>query len=312
MRILITGASGYVGSALIQRLLELEQDEIYALDLHPTPKELTRGVKLIKQDLTRYDELNRRLEEINVDVVVHLAAKITGKPYEIMKANVIGTSNLLEITSRKHPRLVVVASTAAQLYRNAQYVPIDEKHPVTPVTPYGLSKYLMEKIVHYYHRVYGLPTLIFRQTNVYGPAPNQKFTVINKFVEHSVNPRSITIHGDGKQVRNFIHINDLTEYYVKAIYHENPDVLAGETMNISGPQEYQIREIAEIAAKTVSEETGIKVEITYTSPSNPPVHEVYVFKISMKKAKKLLNYESKITVNEGIAKLIKWRARQDI
>jgi len=312
MRILITGASGYVGSALIQRLLELEQDEIYALDLHPIPKELTRGVKLIKQDLTRYDELNRRLEETDVDVVVHLAAKITGKPYEIMKANVIGTSNLLEITSRKHPRLVVVASTAAQLYRNAQYVPIDEKHPVTPVTPYGLSKYLMEKIVHYYHRVYGLPTLIFRQTNVYGPAPNQKFTVINKFVEQSVNPSSITIYGDGKQVRNFIHINDLTEYYVKAIYHENPDVLAGETMNISGPQECQIREIAEIAAKTMSEETGIKVEITYTSPSNPPVHEVYVFKISMKKAKKLLNYESKITVNEGIAKLIKWRARQDI
>lgn len=93
MRILITGASGYVGSALIQRLLELEQDEIYALDLHPTPKELTSVVKLIKQDLTRYDELNRRLEETNVDVG-HLAAKILPKT-KIGRGALIGAGSVV-------------------------------------------------------------------------------------------------------------------------------------------------------------------------------------------------------------------------
>jgi len=307
MKILIVGGSGYVGSALAQAIItkKNDNDEVYILDIYPPPMLLRKKVTYINLDLTNFNKVHKILKDIEFDVIIHLAAKIKGTPPDVMKVNVMGTVNLLEAIREKNFRLLIAASTAAQLYRNAYYLPIDEKHPITPVTTYGFSKYLMEEVINYYHKVYGLPTLIFRQTNVYGPSPNQKFTVINKFIKQAIDSGEITIYGDGKQVRNFIHIKDLIEYYFRAIYHRNPKILIGETINIGGPQEYSINDIAKIVAEAIFNELGKKVNIKHTPPSMPLTHEIYVFKISLEKAKRLLNYKPKITVEEGIINLIR-------
>jgi len=305
MKILITGSSGYVGSALAQAIINNGDDEVYTLDTYSPSYPLKTKVTHINLDLTDFNRVRERLKDLEFDVVVHLAAKIRGEPYDIMKINVMGTINLLESIREKNFRLLIAASTAAQLYRNAHYLPIDEKHPVTPVTPYGFSKYLMEEVINYYHRVYGLPTLIFRQTNVYGLSPNQKSTVINKFIEQAMDSGEITIYGDGKQVRNFINMEDLIEYYFRAIYHRDPKILAGETVNIAGPQEYSINEISKIVAEAIFKEAGKQINIKYAPLLIPPTHEIYVFKVSVEKAERLLNYRSKMTVKEGIIKLIR-------
>ncbi len=303
MNILITGGVGYVGSALIKGLVHFE-DQLYTLDIEPPPKELAAKMHHITQDITDLEALKEKLKPLDIDVAVHLAAQITGDPSQIIRINVNGTANLLEVLRSKQPNLILVASTAAQLYRNAQYMPIDEKHPITPVTIYGLSKHLTEEVARFYYRVHSMPIAIFRQTNVYGLAPLQKYTVINRFIEDVLAKGQITIHGDGRQVRNFIHIDDLVQYYVEAIHYPSPERLAGQVFNISGPEECQIETLAEKIASYIRSETNKRVRIIHGPPSIPPEQDIHIFNISSRKAQLFFNYKPKIALTEGISKTI--------
>lgn len=301
--ILITGGAGYVGSALTQQLLETG-DAIHTIDAKSPPKEILKKNRHITQDLTNVGNLRRCLKPLEIDVVVHLAALVSGDPSQVVRVNVDGTANLLETLQSHQPKLIIIASTAAQLYRNAQYMPIDEKHPITPVTTYGLSKHLTEEIARFYYRVHAMPTAIFRQTNVYGPAPVQKYTVINRFIEDALTKRQITIFGDGRQVRNFIHINDLIQYYEEAIHYPSPERLAGQVFNISGPEECQIKTLAEKIASQITSRTNGKTEIAHGPPSIPPEQDIHIFNISSRKAQLFFNYKPKTALNEGIRKTI--------
>jgi UDP-glucose 4-epimerase len=303
MNLLITGSAGYVGSALIKELTR-HDDTLYTLDIKPLPKELAAKTRHIVQDITNLENLKEKLKPLDIDVAVHLAAQITGDPSQIIRINVDGTANLLEALRLKQLKLILIASTAAQLYRNAQYMPIDEKHPITPVTIYGLSKHLTEEVARFYYRVHSMPIAIFRQTNVYGLAPVQKYTVINKFVEDALTKGRITIHGDGRQVRNFIHIADLVQYYIEAIHYPSPERLAGQVFNISGPEECQIKPLAETIASHITSKTQKKVEIIHGPPSIPPEQDIHIFNITSRKAQLFFNYKPKITLAEGIAKII--------
>lgn len=303
MNILVTGSAGYIGSALIKKLMK-DRDALYALDVKSLPKELARNAHHIKHDMTTLESLEEKLKPLDIDIAVHLAAQITGDPSQILRTNVDGTANLLEALRFKQPKLIIIASTAAQLYRNAQYMPIDEKHPITPVTAYGLSKHLTEEVARFYYRVHSMPIAIFRQTNVYGLAPVQKYTVINRFVEDALTKGAITIDGDGRQVRNFIHIDDLVQYYTEAFHYPSPERLAGQVFNISGPEESQIKPLAEKIASHITSKTNKKVEIVQGPPSIPPKQDIHIFNITSRKAQLFFNYKPRTTLAKGIAKIV--------
>lgn len=303
MNILITGGTGYIGSTLTKKLLEAK-DTVHTIDLKSPPKAIAAKIKHITQDLTDFESLNTHLKSLKIDVVVHLAALVRGDPPQILRVNVDGTANLLESLRFNQPKLIIIASTAAQLYRNAQYMPIDEEHPVTPVTTYGLSKHLTEEVGRFYYRVHSMPVTIFRQTNVYGSAPVQKYTVINRFLEDSITKGRITIFGDGRQVRNFIHIDDLVQYYMEAIHYPSPQRLAGQVFNVSGPEECQIRPLAQRIVSYITSKTNKKVEIVHGPPSIPPEQDIHIFNISSRKAQLIFNYKPKITLAEGISRTI--------
>ena len=301
--ILITGGAGYIGSALTKELLKTG-DTVHIFDVKSPPKEIITKTHHITQDLARFENLKNNLKALEIDVVVHLAALVSGDPSQVLRVNVDGTANLLETLRSHQPKLIIIASTAAQLYRNAQYMPIDEKHPITPVTTYGLSKHLTEEIARFYYRVYSMPITIFRQTNVYGPAPVQKYTVINKFIEDALTKGYITIFGDGRQVRNFIHIDDLVQYYMEAIYYPSPERLAGQVFNISGPEECQIKPLAEKIASYITSKTNKKVKIVHGPPSIPAEQDIHIFNVTSRKAQLFFNYKPRITLAEGIPKTI--------
>lgn len=303
MKVLVTGGAGYVGSALLKKLTNY-RDTLYPLDIKSPPQELAAKTHHITQDLTNLGSLKEKLKLLDIDVVVHLAAKITGDPSQILRINIDGTANLLEALRFAQPKLVIIASTAAQLYRNAQYMPIDEKHPITPVTIYGLSKHLTEEVARFYYRVHSMPIAIFRQTNVYGLALVQKYTVINRFVEDALAKGCITIYGDGRQVRNFIHIDDLVRYYIEAIHYPSPERLAGQVFNISGPEECQIEPLAEKIVSYITSKTNEKIRIVHGPPSIPPEQDIHIFNISSGKAQLFFNYKPRITLAEGIPKTI--------
>jgi UDP-glucose 4-epimerase len=303
MNILITGGAGYIGSTLIKELMR-RKDTVYILDLKSLPNELAAKTHHIPRDITNLKALKEEIKSLDIDVAVHLAAQITGDPSQIIKINVTGTANLLEALRPKDLKLIIVASTAAQLYRNAQYIPIDEKHPITPVTTYGLSKHLAEEVAQFYYRVHSMPITIFRQTNVYGLAPVQKYTVINKFIEDALTKGRITIDGDGRQVRNFIHINDLVQYYIRAIHYPSHERLAGQIFNIAGPEECQIEPLAKMIKSYITSKANTEVEIVHGPPSIPPEQDIHIFNITSRKAQLFFNYKPKITLKEGIAKMI--------
>ena len=307
MNILITGSAGYIGSALTKELVS-HGDTLYTLDVKSPPKGLTEKTHHIAQDMTNAEALKEKLKPLDIDVAVHLAAMIGGDPSQVLGINVDGTANLLEALRFNQPKLVIIASTAAQLYRNAQYIPIDEKHPITPVTIYGLSKHLTEEVARFYYRVYSMPITIFRQTNVYGLAPVQKYTVINRFIEDALTKGCVTIDGDGRQVRNFIHIDDLVQYYMEAIHYPSHERLAGQVFNISGPEECQIEPLAETIKSHIALKTNKEVKIVHGPPSIPPEQDIHIFNITSRKAQLLFNYKPKITLDEGIAKIIAARA----
>jgi UDP-glucose 4-epimerase len=279
------------------------KDTVITIDIKSPPKQNTTKARYITLDLTN-DKNLKALQSMEIDVIVHLAALVSGVPSEVLRVNVNGTINLLETLRPRRPKLIIIASTAAQLYRNAQYMPIDEQHPITPVTIYGLSKHLTEEAARFYYRVHAMPITIFRQTNVYGPAPVQKYTVINRFIEDSLKKGEITIFGDGRQVRNFIYIDDLVKYYMEAIHYPSPERLAGQVFNISGPEECQIKPMAEKIASTITSRIERKVKIILGPPSIPPEKDIHIFNISSRKAQLFFNYKPEITLTEGIKRTI--------
>ncbi|MFX0133721.1 MAG: NAD-dependent epimerase/dehydratase family protein [Candidatus Hodarchaeota archaeon] len=303
MNILITGGAGFVGSALINKL-DNKKDKIHSLDINALPDEIAVKTNQITQDITDLEGLKEKLKPLDIDIVVHLAALISGELSKVMKVNVDGTANLLEVFMHKQPKLILIASTAAQLYRNAQYIPIDETHPITPVTIYGFSKYLTEEVARFYHRVYSTPIAIFRQTNVYGSAPVQKYTVINNFIRNAITKGSITIDGDGKQVRNFINIDDLVQYYMEAIHYSSPQRLVGQVFNISGPEECQIKPLAQKIVSYITSKINKQIKIIHGPPSIPPNKDIHIFNITSRKAQLFFNYSPKISLEEGILKTI--------
>lgn len=300
MKVLITGGAGYIGSALT-KALNKEGDTVYNLDVRPLPHGI-KAKKHIIQSLSDYEGLKEKLQSLEMDVIAHLAAMVSGAPHDILNTNVDGTANLLEALRFSKPSIVIVASTAAQLYRNAQYIPIDEQHPVTPVTVYGLSKHLTEEIVQFYYRVHSLPTVIFRQTNVYGFAPIQKYTVINRFLKDALTKGRITIDGDGKQVRNFIHVSDLVKYWVEAIHYPSPERLAGQVFNIAGPEECQINILAQMIVSLVESKTGRKIDIVNGPPSIPAEKDIHIFNISSRKAQLIFNFRPEVGLTNGVEK----------
>jgi len=302
MKVLITGSEGYIGSALKESLITAG-DVVYAADMRQSHKKNPQ-IHFIRLDITDSKDVREKLGSLDIDVVVHLAALVRGDPAQVMKVNVYGTANLLEALRPHPPRLIIFASTAAQLYRNAQYIPIDENHPITPVTVYGLSKHLAEEVTKFYYRVYSMPTVILRQTNVYGYAPVIKYTVINKFIKDALTTGHITIFGDGRQVRNFIHIDDLIHYYIEIIHYPSPERLAGEIFNISGPEECQIKVLAEKVVSQIALKTGKKIKVLYGPPSIPPDQDIHIFVLSSRKAQLYFNYKPKITLDDGISRTI--------
>ena len=303
INLLIIGGAGYIGSYLVYKFSNDHRIErVYVVDVRKPvifSKYYKGNVMYIEQNIKDFEKLKGTINRLNIDVVIHLAATFKKNILELIETNVIGTMHILEALRDKPITLFIFASTAANLYGNALYRPIDEKHPLNPVSLYGLSKRMAEDAIEFYAKRYGIPTVTFRQTNVYGWAPLMKHTVINTFIRSALSKKEITIFGNGKQQRNFLHIEDLARYYEAAIFHSNPEVLAGEVINIAGPETVTIRQLAEFLKQLLERDYGIKVRLVCRKARGRE-NEIYDFPISFKKATRLLGVNPKIDLKTGL------------
>ncbi|RST59497.1 SDR family NAD(P)-dependent oxidoreductase [Siminovitchia terrae] len=243
-KVLVTGGAGFIGSHIVDKLLE-EGFRIFVIDNMSTGEihniSLDR-VQFYKVDIRDSKQVNKVMESVKPDYIIHQAAQVSVAESirNIVldeEINIKGSLNIIEAARRFEVKKIVFASSAA-VYGNPQYVPIDEEHPLIPMSPYGLSKYTVEKYLNLAYELYGLQYTILRYSNVYGPRQNGmgEGGVIAKFVNAAIKDLPITIHGDGEQTRDFVYVKDVADANVKALKYGNNNVFnisTGVSMSVN-------------------------------------------------------------------------------
>ncbi|MGF3104476.1 NAD-dependent epimerase/dehydratase family protein [Rossellomorea sp. DUT-2] len=243
MKVLITGGAGFIGSHIVEALIDT-QYEVVVVDNLVTGhlKNIPPHVRFYQQDVRRnIDDLFAKEQP---DYVIHQAAQVSVShsfidPLYDCEENIIGTLNILQACVRHNVKKVVFASTAA-VYGNPVYLPVDEAHPLKPISFYGLTKEHAEKCIQIFAKTHHLDYSILRYANVYGPRQDARGEagVIAVFIEKLIRGESPIIFGDGKQTRDFIYVKDVARANVAALTNGNQ-----ETLNIGTGQEISIQEI---------------------------------------------------------------------
>jgi nucleoside-diphosphate-sugar epimerase len=304
---LVTGGAGFIGSHLVELLMR-KGFSVRVLDNLSTGKlENIREhlndpqFKFVKGDIRDRQSIERALDEVKV--VFHLAA-ITSVPYSVRypditrRVNADGTLNILEACLRGNvdvERFVYISSCA--VYGDPEYLPIDERHPTRPLSPYAESKLEAEKLCMEFRDRYGLKTTILRPFNVYGSRmrKDQYGGVIASFIERLRHGEPPIIYGDGEQTRDFVHVLDATSAMVLAT---NRREAVGEVINVGSGVPTSINTIARII-----------IELFGLGNIKPKYEGMRIGDIrhscaDITKARTLLGYEPKVALSNGLSGLI--------
>jgi UDP-glucose 4-epimerase len=244
-KVIVTGGAGFIGSNLVDKLIE-QGIEVTVLDDLSTGKEenINPKAKFIKCDISK----DRPLFE-DIDVVFHLAATPQVQ-YSIENPtdnnNLHSLINMLDISKKVGVKKFIFSSSSA-VYGNPKYTPIDENHPINPLSPYALHKLIGEQYCKLYSDIYNLDTVCLRYFNAYGDRMSNKGayrSVISIFKEQYDNKQLLNIVNDGKQKRDFVHVNDIIQANILAANHSKN--LNGDIFNVGTGQAYTVNEIADM------------------------------------------------------------------
>ena len=301
MKILVTGAAGFIGSHLCKKLIG-ENAHIVAVDAFTDyyarglkennirPLLAHKNFELIAQDLLELD-LNAILGDI--DIVFHFAAQpgvrsSWGADFSIYtKNNIDGTQRLLEAAKTSSIKKFIYASSSS-VYGMSPQLPMTETSTLHPYSPYGVTKLAAENLCHLYHKNYGTPCVSLRFFTVYGPGqrPDMAF---HKFLKSIDDDKEITVFGDGQQTRDFTFIDDIINANLSSI--ENGK--AGETYNLGGGTQRKLADIFPV----LEEICGKKVKIRNIGGQKGDVRHTFA---DIQKAKDDLNYSPEVKLEEGL------------
>jgi UDP-glucose 4-epimerase len=314
MQLLVTGGAGFIGGHLAERFVR-EGHDVVALDaMHPYYdlgiKEHTVEVcreasesgdagdyEFVEGDIRDADLVGDLVSE--AQFVYHQAGRAgvrdsVAEPRVYDEVNVDGTLNLLDAARASDVERVVMASSSS-VYGKPQYLPYDEQHPTTPVSPYGASKLAAERYGCSYSEVYDLPFVGLRYFTVYGPRMRPNMAISN-FVSRCTNGESPVIYGDGTQTRDFTYVEDVVEANLALL---ETDAADGEAVNVGSTDNIEIRELAAV----VRDEIDPSLEFEFADRHDADAEHTHA---DTAKAAELLGYEPDHTIREGVAKFIEW------
>jgi len=303
-KVLVTGGAGFIGSHLVDRLVQ-EGFEVVVLDnlSSGSPENIKIHVENPKFQFIRGDVRVRGLVRRalrGVDCVFHLAAVASvdlsiRRPDIVNDVNVTGTLGLLEESRRADVEKFVFTSSCA-VYGEPIKLPVDEEHPTRPLSPYGASKLAAEHYCSVYHRVYGLDTVILRLFNVYGPRQERSpyGGVISRFIERLRRGLAPVIFG-GTQTRDFVYVGDAVEALMLAMRSKD---CIGMTINVGSGVEVSIRELADKLIKIF----GLRVRPILSRPRPGDVSRMCA---DIRRAKEVLRFEPKTSLEDGLKACIK-------
>lgn len=297
VKVLITGGAGFIGHNLALHLLSRGWDVIVYDNLERSSKRAIEkinnaGIPLVTQESMLKDKL------CEVNAVVHAAAYISVeesiiKPEKYLINNAVYTYTLCKYISEIYNKPHLVYISTAAVYGKPQQKFVSEDHPVEPLSPYGLSKLLGEYEVDFFSKIYNLNATILRLFNVYGSGQTGTYAgVITKFVERACKNQPPLIYGDGKQTRDFIHVEDVCEAIRLAITKK-----INGTFNVASGKETTVQELAKLILKLKDTE----IEPIYAAPKQGDI----MYSLGdPSKIKKTMGFETNIDLMEGLRSLL--------
>lgn len=299
MKVLVTGGAGFIGSQIVDKLLEQGAEVIVIDNLSSGMREnLNLGAKFYNADICS-PEIEFIFKKERPEYVIHQAANTDIKksilePSFDAAINIMGSLNILESCRKYGVKKIVYGTSGCAGVGNPLYSPIDENHPKDPKVPYGVSKHTVDHYLRIYNELFGLKFTSLGYANVYGPRQNPfcEGGVIAIFTHKFLKNKPLTIFGDGNQVRDFIYVGDVADANIFCL--NNGD---NEYYNLATGKGVTINRLADL----LKEMTGSTVSPIY---SESRIGDIYESILTPEKMKKELGWQIKVSLLEGLKKTV--------
>ena len=305
MKILVTGGAGFIGSHVVDALIERGHEVAVVDDLSTGKREhVNPRARFYRLDIRDAQGLEEVFAAERPEIVNHQAARANvresmEKPILYAEVNVIGSLNLLELSRKYGVEKFIYASTGGAVYGEPEYLPADEAHPINPLDPYGASKHFVEHYLYLYGVNYGLRYTILRYPNVYGPRqdPYGEAGVVAIFTGQMLRGEQAVINGSGEQERDFVYVGDVVEANLLAL-----DRGDGGIYNLGWGFGTSVNEIF----ARLKEITGYEKEAVHGPPKKG---EVFKICLDATKARRELGWLPRISLDEGLRMTVEYFQR---
>ena len=304
MKIIVTGGAGFIGSNIVDALVNLRHN-VFVVDNLSTGKEenINPEARFFHVDLIDFKALESVFVETKPEVVFHTAAQIDVRksvenPQFDAEVNIIGSINVFELSVRYGVKRIIFSSTGGALYGEPKILPAKEDSPIEPLSPYGVSKFATEQYLNYFNRLYGIERVILRYGNVYGSRqdPLGEAGVIAIFTSKILNNEKPVIYGDGNQTRDYIFVEDVVRANILAL-----DGKEG-IYNIGTSVETPVNDLVKMFSKILNKH----IEPIYAPPRKGEVQRI---SLDASKAEKELGFTVEFSLEDGLRKTLEWYKR---
>ncbi|MBS3126579.1 NAD-dependent epimerase/dehydratase family protein [Candidatus Woesearchaeota archaeon] len=297
MKVLVTGGAGFIGSHVVDALIN-KGDTVFVVDNLVTGTKQNVNAKAHFSNIDVCDQGIESIFQLGIDNVIHLAAQIDistsiQNPLYDAKVNILGGLTILENCKKYHVKKVIYANSAAEI-GDLRYIPVDEQHPLHPLSPYGVSKLTMHYYLQVYAQLYNLNFTTLRFANVYGPRQGNvgEGGVVSIFIQKLLHHEVPVIFGDGWQTRDFIYVGDVVDAIVLAL-----EKGSNTCYNVGTGKEISVHELFRLLCDLTGKEAAPKYQEARKG-------EILRNVFSIEKIKKELEWFPKITLREGLQKTI--------
>ena len=308
-RVLVTGGAGFISSNFVRHLLHATPHEVVSLDALTYAGNLENladvmaheRLSFVHGDIRDRDLVRQVVGE--VDVIVNAAAEshveksIDEGASEFVTTNVEGTQILLDaIRETPVDRFILISSS--EVYGTAEYAPMDEDHPLNPRSPYAATKAGADRLAYSYYVTYGLPIVIVRPFNNYGPRQHPE-KVIPRFITQALSDEPLTIHGDGHASRDWLYVDDDAEA-IEAVIAADIDSIAGEVINVATGIDISVSDIADVVLEVLDKPPSLRTNV----PERLGQVDRHIG--STDRAELLLGWRARTSFEEGLARTVEW------
>ena len=308
-KILVTGAGGFIGSHLTEKLVTLGANVRLFVRYNSRndrglieilPSHIKDNIEIVMGDLRDPEAVRNATKDI--DIIFHLGALIAIPysyihPREVAETNVMGTLNILN-SARDYGVEKIIHTSTSEVYGTAQYVPIDEQHPLQGQSPYSASKIGADKLAESFFRSFNLPLSTVRPFNTYGPRQSAR-AVIPTIISQALTRNEISL-GSLFPTRDLTYIDDIVDGYIKVAVS---DKTVGEVINLGSGFEISIGDLVKKILNVLNKNIKIVTDSDRVRPSKSEVERLFA---DISKAKKLIDWKPKISLDEGLKRTIDW------